>query len=144
MAEPGHLSSYRTLIIFQEHSNTQNRRWRGISGSRSPQALRCMRAWPGTNTVCICMTVTLELFLFQSRVYPRLAESEPFKTLDHWQTPLSARPSSERSYAQHSKHRSANSPEFCSLKLQSLAPELRLRVQLRLQVDLRDAAVHRP
>lgn len=53
----------------------------------------------------ICMT--LDLFLFQSRVYPRLAESEPFKTLDHWQTPLrlSARTSSERSYVQHSKHR---------------------------------------
>lgn len=25
-----------------------------------------------------------DLFLFQSRVYPRLAESEPFKILDHW------------------------------------------------------------
>lgn len=39
-------SSYQTLNIFHEHSNTQKRRWTGISGSRPPQAGRALYAQP--------------------------------------------------------------------------------------------------
>lgn len=44
---------------IHEHSNTQKRRWTGISGSRSPQASRYMRsAWPGTPYIHICICLT--------------------------------------------------------------------------------------